>query len=256
MLAIIGRIGALRHLKAERRRRAVRRVEPIQNDWAIQRIRRVEAFLSYVDYAEKTGHRPEMDSFEFSDTDRHGMLERARYIRELPQHRLKRSLHAQGRSLTPERPQSGVRADLTGYAQRLYQLLEGPEAERANRVVDLFIERCWETETTLRFYRDRDEEMAKDYLWLLKAMGVKGRDIELIVYDTKKPTKTTAYWRRHIGGPRTEFVKHVPENSDLANQHLGIRPGLRGKGGQELYHFGSALRYLLVMASIDWHLRL
>ncbi|MEN1599831.1 hypothetical protein AAIG97_33335, partial [Pseudomonas aeruginosa] len=76
---------------------------------------------------------------------------------------------------------------MTEYAQRLYELLEGPDSERAQRVIDDFVERCWTTETTLRFYRDRDEEHARDYLWLLTAIGIPARAIELIIYDTNKP---------------------------------------------------------------------
>ncbi|MEN1515482.1 hypothetical protein AAIH40_34770, partial [Pseudomonas aeruginosa] len=84
-------------------------------------------------------------------------------------------------------------------SQRLYELLEGPDSERAQRVIDDFVERCWTTETTLRFQRDRDEEHAQDYLWLLTAIGIHARSIELIVYDISKPKAAKSYWRQQFG---------------------------------------------------------
>ncbi len=142
------------------------------------------------------------------------------------------------------------------YAQRLYDLLEGPDSERAQRVIDDFVERCWTTETTLRFQRDRDEEHAQDYLWLLTAIGIHARSIELIVYDISKPKAAKSYWRQQFGNTRRPFSQHAPENSDVANPHLGIRAKLELKGeAKQNHHSGAALRYLMLMASIDWHFR-
>ena len=240
---------------SEPRRQVHRKLEPLKADWAIQRINRIESLLSYADYIEKAGLKADLEDFEFSAPDIAFMLERARYIRDLAKHRFTTSLHTEEQSLTPERPRSGSRFDLTDYAQRLYGLLEGAEAMRVIRVIDFFIEHCWETETTLRFRRGVDEDMAKDYLWLLESIGVKRCDVELIVYAAKAPSKTKSQWRREIGWPRAAFQQRAPENPGVDNQHLGIRPILRGEDGRELYHYGSALRYLLVLASIDWHFR-
>ena len=142
------------------------------------------------------------------------------------------------------------------YAQRLYELLEGPDSARSQRVIDDFVERCWKTETTLRFLRGRDEEHALDYLWLLSAIGIPARSIELIVYDTNKPKITKSYWRQQLGNIRLRFSQHAPENNDEANLHLGIRAKLEVKDlAKQNHHSGSALRYLFLMASIDWHFR-
>ncbi|WP_337159373.1 hypothetical protein [Pseudomonas putida] len=197
------------------------------------------------------------------------MLERARCIRDMqqrpgassasPKHRLQPALHAEGSSylsLLPSPPKHGGRVAVAEYAQRLYELLEGPDSERAQRVIDDFVERCWLTETTLRFQRDCDEGHAQDYLWLLSVIGVPARSIELIVYDTNKPKTTKSYWRQQLGNTRRPFIQHAPENNDVANLHLGIRAKLELKDqAKENHHSGAALRYLMLMASIDWHFR-
>lgn len=112
------------------------------------------------------------------------------------------------------------------------------------------------TETTLRFQRNRDEDHAQDYLWLLSAIGIPARSIELIVYDANKPKTTKSYWRQQLGSTRRSFSQHAPESNDVANLHLGIRAKLELKGeARQNHHSGAALRYLMLMASIDWHFR-
>jgi len=134
--------------------------------------------------------------------------------------------------------------------------LEGAEGDRANRVLDDFVERSWFSESTLRFYRKRDEDQARDYLWLLTALGIPARSIELIVYDRRKPRASKAYWRRVLGTPRKPVALLQPENTEVENLHLGIRATLELQDGlQQNRHSGAALRYLLLMASIDWHFR-
>ncbi|WP_244153887.1 hypothetical protein [Stutzerimonas kunmingensis] len=64
------------------------------------------------------------------------------------------------------------------------------------------------------------------------------------------------YWRQQFGNTRRPFSQHAPENSDVANPHLGIRAKLELKGeAKQNHHSGAALRYLMLMASIDWHFR-
>jgi len=269
LLDIIGRIKPLKERKRTRQQVSRGPAQRLENNWAIARIRTIESMLAYASYAEQTGHQVNLDWVEFSAEDRTLMLERARYIRDMqqpsrpntprPKHRLQSTLHANDPSYTsllPTPPKHGGRDAVTEYAQRLYELLEGPDSERAQRVIDDFVERCWVTETTLRFYRDRDEEHARDYLWLLSAIGIPTRAIELIIYDTSKPKTTKSYWRQRLGNIRRPFSQHMPENPDVENLHLGIRAQLKlpDEQGQNL-HPGSALRYLMLMASIDWHFR-
>ena len=103
---------------------------------------------------------------------------------------------------------------------------------------------------------DAYEDHALDYLWLLSAIGIPARSIELIVYDTNKPKTTKSYWRQQLGNTRLRFSQHAPENNDEANLHLGIRAKLEVKDQvKENIHSGAALRYLMLMASIDWHFR-
>ncbi|MBN0038321.1 hypothetical protein JTL77_36350, partial [Pseudomonas aeruginosa] len=105
--------------------------------------------LAYASYAEQTGREVNLDWVEFAAEERSLMLERARYIRDmqqrpgtsnlLPKHRLQRALHADDPSylsLLPSPPKHGGREAVTEYAQRLYELLEGPASERAQRVID------------------------------------------------------------------------------------------------------------------------
>ncbi|MBN0617250.1 hypothetical protein JTM18_35715, partial [Pseudomonas aeruginosa] len=99
--------------------------------------------LAYASYAEQTGRQVNLDWLEFSAEDRALMLERARYIRYMqqpsrtntprPKHRLQSTLHANDPSYTsllPTPPKHGGRDAVTEYAQRLYELLEGPDSER------------------------------------------------------------------------------------------------------------------------------
>ncbi|MEG6913276.1 hypothetical protein V1971_31310 [Pseudomonas aeruginosa] len=269
LLDIIGRIKPLKERRRARQKAPRNQAQQVEHNWAIERVRTIESMLAYASYAEQTGRQVNLDWLEFSAEDRALMLERARYIRDMqqpsrtntprPKHRLQSTLHANDPSYTsllPTPPKHGGRDAVTEYAQRLYELLEGPDSERAQRVIDDFVERCWTTETTLRFYRDRDEEHARDYLWLLTAIGIPARAIELIIYDTNKPKTTKSYWRQRLGNIRRPFSQHMPENPDVENLHLGIRAQLKlpDEQGQNL-HSGSALRYLMLMASIDWHFR-
>ncbi|WP_254842112.1 hypothetical protein, partial [Pseudomonas aeruginosa] len=76
------------------------------------------------------------------------------------------------------------------------------------------------------------------------------------VYDISKPKAAKSYWRQQFGNTRRPFSQHAPENSDVANPHLGIRAKLELKGeAKQNHHSGAALRYLMLMASIDWHFR-
>lgn len=269
LLSIIGRVRPLKERKRTRHKASRYQVQQLEQNWAIERIQAIESMLAYASYAEQTGREINLDWVEIAAEERALMLERARYIRDMqqrhganssrPKHRLQPAVHAiepSDISLLPSPPKHGGREAVTDCAQRLYELLEGPDSERAQRVIDDFVERCWTTETTLRFQRDRDEEHAQDYLWLLAAIGIHDRSIELIVYDISKPKAAKSYWRQQLGNTRRPFSQHVPENSDVANPHLGIRAKLELKGGaKQNHHSGAALRYLILMASIDWHFR-
>lgn len=269
LLDIIGRIAPLKELKRTRKKARPGQAQQVEQNWAIGRIQAIESMLAYASYAEQTGREVNLDWVEFSAEEREMMLERARYIRGMhqrpgtndprPKHRLQPALHTDDPSclsLLPSPPRHGGREAVIEYAQHMYELLEGPDSERAQRVIDDFVERCWKTETTLRFQRDRDEEHAHDYLWFLAAIGIPARSIELIVYDTNKPKTTKFYWRKQLGNTRRPFSQHVPESSYVANLHLGIQAKLELKGeAKQNHHSGAALRYLMLMASIDWHFR-
>ncbi|MCY1503441.1 hypothetical protein D9M68_375660 [compost metagenome] len=265
LLRVIGRIRSLKAKRRPRRTAVCFAVQQVENNWAIERIRRIESMLAYASYVESSGRQINLEWLEFATEERSMMLDRAQYIRSLTQrsqpeaggkHRLRASMQAETSSLIPMPPRHGGRDAVAGYAERLYELLDGAESERANRAIDDFVERCWATETTLRFYRDCDEEHTRDYLWLLTAIGVPAQSIELIIYDTRKPRAAKSYWRQQLGNIRRPISQHAPENPDAENTHLGIRATLAlEEGRQQNRHSGAALRYLFLMASIDWHFR-
>lgn len=262
LLRVIGRIKLLKAKRRSRQGATCSTVQRVENNWAVERIRRIESMLAYTSYTEECGQQINLDWLEFAPEDRDLMLERARYIRDLEQrsrrgkHRLRDSMYAENVSLMPMPPRHGGRYAVAGYAQRLYELLEGAGHDRASRVIDDFVERCWKSETTLRFYRDRDESHARDYLWLLQSIGIPARSIELIVYDEREPKASNSYWRQCLGSIRRPVRQHKPENPDVENTHLGVRATLVLEDGeQQNQHSGAALRYLFLMASIDWHFR-
>ena len=269
MLEIIGRISALKERRCARLKACRDRFKPVVRYWAISRIRAIESMLAYASYAEQMGREVNLNWVDFSADERVLMLERARYIRSIQQrsrnniprskHRLRSTPNVDASSclsLLPTLPKHGGRDAVTLYAQRLYEQLEGSNSERVQRVIDDFVERCWATDTTLRFYCKRDEERAQDYMWLLGAIGIPTRSIELIIYDTSKPRSTKTYWRMRLGNIRRSISHHMPENPDVENLHLGIRATLDlNVEQQQNHHSGSALRYLMLMASIDWHFR-
>lgn len=194
MLHVVGRI---KKLKAKRAVAGASQIDisVVRENWVLERIRRIESMLAYASYEESTGQSLNWEWLEFSDEERSLMLERARYIRDLQsgshvrstsRHRCRRPSYFEGRSLMPMPPRHGGWDGIADYALRLYQLLEGQNHDRARRVLDDFVERCWKTETTLRFYRDRDEQHASEFLWLLRCIGVPLNSIELIVYDQKR----------------------------------------------------------------------
>ena len=122
------------------------------------------------------------------------------------------------------------------------------------------MERCWSSDTTLRFYIGEDKQSAREYLWLLSELGIPLRDTELIIYDERTHRQTKSLWRTVLGKPRLKFIEQAPENRSSQNKHLGIRVKLRLPGAEltvqeQNHHSGAALRYLFLMASIDWHFR-
>lgn len=243
-----------------------------QYNWALERFGEVESMLAYASYAEETGKIVNLNGAIFAADDREMMIDRARYIRNLNhrstkelspssiagrKHRYRSSIHSDKgprSSLVPMPPKHGGREAVSYYVRPLYDLFVGPEKQRAIRALDYFVEHCWATDTTLRFYRDRDEERARDYLWLLHAMGILAANIELVVYDVDHPKKIASYWRKVLGVARKPVSAHSPENPNTENSHIGIRATLM-LDGELNRHSGSALRYIFLLASIDWHFK-
>lgn len=230
---------------------------------ALARINQVAVLLAYEAFAEATGHSVNLDWIEFPEIDRLAMLDRARYIRSIGRHRLRGP--ASGNQwdqveLAPRPPKHGGLDGIAVYAEALYQLLGGAGCLKACRVLDDFVERCWSSDTTLRFYPSRDEQSAREYLWLLDKIGIDQQHIELISYDSNKPRRTKMFWRKALGRARLKFSEQRPENPLVENTHIGIRAQFRlphptGQGEILNQHSGAALRYLFLMASIDWHFR-
>ncbi|WP_280347563.1 hypothetical protein [Pseudomonas sp. BN414] len=259
-------IGRVRTLKAARNVKASRL--PIQPEsrgegYVLGRLNRIATMLAYESYAESTGHPVNLDWLEFPESDRSMMLERAKYIRSLGSHRLSGphlGSHYKPIPLVPRLPKHGGLTGVVPYAESLYELLSGPKHAKASRALDDFVERCWATDTTLRFYQGRDEECAREYVWLLNELGIDNTSIEFIIYDPYKRRNTGAFWRKVLGMPRLKFSAHRPENPNVENGHIGIRVRLQLPASTDRergvnHHSGAALRYLMLMASIDWHER-
>lgn len=263
MQRIIGRIQAYKRGNSTNLTRIGTQTPLGVEEPTMGRVTKIAAMLSYEAYAEASGHSLNMDWIEFPESDRLAMLERARYIRSIGRHRLRGPAvvnQLDAVELAPMPPKHGGALGVTAYAEALYRLLAGPAGSKACRVLDDFVERCWSTDTTLRFYQGCDEQAATEYLWLLVEIGINWRDIELIIYDPLKPRRAKAFWRNKLGLPRAKFSEHRPENPNVQNGHIGIRVQLRlpsqgGQGEAMNHHSGSALRYLFLMASIDWHFR-
>ncbi|MBF7728612.1 tyrosine-type recombinase/integrase [Pseudomonas sp. N040] len=269
MIEIIGRIKLLKARKQARKKVRARPIERQPSNWAIERIAMIESMLAYVSYGEQSNRPVNLEWLEFSAESRALMLERARHIRDLPdacgrkrggrKHRMLTSEDDSSRSyvtLRPMPPKHGGREAVAPYAQKLYELLDGPKHERAIRVIDYFVENSWATDTCLRFRRGDDEKAARDYLWLLEAIGIPARSIELVIYDNQTPTQTKSYWRTVIRKARCPIAKHEPFGSDHNGYPLGIRASLKvASEDRNNHHSNAALRYLFLMASIDWHFR-
>lgn len=263
MQKIIGRIRAYKNSNSRNVMRLRTQAPSSVDEPAMGRITKIAAMLAYEAYAEASGFSLNLDWIEFPKSDRLAMLERARYIRSIGWHRLRGPVVANQLNpveLAPMPPKHGGVAGVSRYAEALYQVLAGNNGSKACRVLDDFVERCWASDTTLRFHRGSDEQEAREYLWLLGEIGINWRDIELIIYDPLKPGLTKAFWRNALGLPRAKFSEHRPENPNVQNGHIGIRVQLRlpsqgGQGEAMNHHSGSALRYLFLMASIDWHFR-
>jgi integrase len=263
MQRIIGRIRVYKRGSQLKIKRPLSSPQKGDGKWALTRMNEISSMLAYQAYAEASGESVNMDWVEFAEADRLSMLARARYISHLGNHRL----HGPATSdsslrveLVPSPPKHGSLAGVAAYADRLYRLLSSRYKAKASRVLDDFVERCWASDTTLRFYSGKDGQSAREYIWLLSEMGIPLVDTEFIIYDDRTPKQTRKLWRAVLGKPRLRFIEHVAENRDTQNRHLGIRVILRLPGAelnvQELnHHSGAALRYLFLMASIDWHFR-
>lgn len=231
--------------------------------WALTRMNAISSMLAYQAYAETSGQSVNMEWVEFAETDRFAMLERARYISNLGRHRLQGPTTYDSHrrvELVPRPPKHGGLAGVAVYADRLYNLLSGRYKTKASRVLDDFVERCWASDTTLRFYSGEDEQSAREYFWLLSELGIPTVDTECVIYDERRPRQTKSLWRLALGKPRLKFQQQVPENRLVENKHLGIRvmlrlPGVELAVQEQNHHSGAALRYLFLMASIDWHFR-
>lgn len=263
MQRIIDRMKVYRHSNKVQVRRSLISRQKDEGGWALTRMNEISSMLAYQAYSETSKQPVNMDWVEFTEADRSSMLERARYISSLGNHRLqgpaaRDSLHRV--ELVPRPPKHGGLAGVAAYADRLYRLLSSRYKSKASRVLDDFVERCWASDTTLRFYAGQDEQSAREYMWLLSELAIPLVDTEFSIYDDRTPKQTKNRWRTVLEKPRLRFIEQVPENRSAQNSHLGIRVILRLPGGelnvQELnHHSGAALRYLFLMASIDWHFR-
>ena len=263
MQRIIGRMKVYRHSNQGKVKRPLISPQRGEGGWALTRMNEISSMLSYEAYAESSGQSVNMDWVEFTEADRWAMLERARYICRLGKHRLQSPATSDSNhriELAPRPPKHGGLAGVAVYADRLYRLLSSRYKAKAGRVVDDFVERCWASETTLRFYSGKDEQSAREYAWLLSELGIPLVDTEFIIYDTHTPRQTKSRWRTVLGKPRLKFTEQVPENRCAENRHMGIRvqlrlPGVELTAQEQNHHSGAALRYLMLMASIDWHFR-
>ena len=262
MQRIIGRIRAYKRGSQLKVKRPLSRLQKCDEGWALTRMTEISSMLAYQAYAE-SGQAVNMEWIEFSEVDQLGMLERAKYISRLGKHRLQGPVSDDQHDpveLIPRPPKHGGVAGVAVYAERLYRLLDSRHKAKACRVVDDFVERCWVSDTTLRFYIGEDKQSAREYLWLLSELGIPVVDTEFIIYDTRTSRQTKSRWRTVLGKPRLKIIEQVPENQSTRNSHVGIRVTLRLPGGEltaqeQNHHSGAALRYLMLMASIDWHFR-
>ncbi|NQD78579.1 hypothetical protein HP436_00095 [Pseudomonas sp. CrR14] len=263
MQRIIGRMQVYRHSNQGKIKRPLISPQKGGGGWALTRMNEISSMLSYEAHAESSGQSVNMDWVEFTEADRSAMLERARYISHLGKHRLQSPTTSDSNhriELVPRLPKHGGLAGVAAYADRLYRLLSSRYKAKAGRVVDDFVERCWASETTLRFYSGRDDQSAREYLWLLSELGIPLVDTEFIIYDTRTTKQTKSRWRTVLGKPRLRFIEQAPENRSTQNSHLGIRvtlrlPGVELTAQEQNHHSGAALRYLMLIASIDWHFR-
>jgi hypothetical protein len=263
MRRIIGRMRVYRRSNQGKIKRPLISHQTSEGGWALTRMNEISSMLSYEAYAEASGQSVNMDWVEFTEADRSAMLERARYISHLGKHRLQSPAISDSDhriELVPRPPKHGGLVGVEAYADQLYRLLSSRHKAKAGRVLDDFVERCWASETTLRFYPGRDDQSAREYPWLLSELGVPWADIEFIIYDDRTPRQTKSRWRTVLGKPRLRFIEHVPENRSGQNSHIGIRvmlrlPGAKPNAQEQNHHSGAALRYLMLMASIDWHFR-
>ncbi|GBC54707.1 hypothetical protein PSNTI_01540 [Stutzerimonas stutzeri] len=263
MRRIIGRMRVYRRSNQGKIKPPLISHQTSDGGWALTRMNEISSMLSYEAYAEASGQSVNMDWVEFTEADRSAMLERARYISHLGKHRLQSPAISDSDNkieLVPRPPKHGGLAGLVAYADQLYRLLSSRHKAKAGRVLDDFVERCWASETTLRFYPGRDDQSAREYLWMLSELGVPWADIEFIIYDERTPRQTKSRWRTVLGKPRLRFIEQVPENRSSQNSHIGIRvmlrlPGAKPTAQEHNHHSGAALRYLMLMASIDWHFR-
>lgn len=263
MQRIIGRLKVYRRCNKVKVRRPLISPQKNEGGWTLTRLNEVSSMLAYEAYSESSGQSVNMDWVTFTEADRLAMLERARYISHLGKHRLQSPVTSDSDhriELVPRPPKHGRVAGIAAYADRLYGLLSSRHKAKASRVLDDFVERCWSSETTLRFYSGRDDKSAREYLWLLSELGIPSVDTEFIIYDMRTPKQTKSRWRTVLGKPRLKFIEQVPENRSTQNSHLGIRvkmrlPGVELAAQEQNHHSGAALRYLMLMASIDWHFR-
>lgn len=263
MQRIIGRIQIYKRSNCPKVKRLQSAPQSGDEGWALTRMNDISSMLAYQAYAEASGQSVNMDWVEFTEADRSSMLERARYISHLGKHRLHGPATSDSNhrvELVPRPPKHGGLAGVAAYADRLYRLLSSRYKAKASRVLDDFVERCWSSDTTLRFYAGKDEQSAREYLWLLSELGIPLVDTEFIIYDERRPRQTKSLWRTALGKARKKFSEQVPENRSIENKHLGIRVRLRLPDGDltaqdRNHHSGAALRYLFLMASIDWHFR-
>jgi len=205
-----------------------------QVDW----VRRRYDFL----YVAETSGRPldEVDrQYGFDDARSHAIIERARYLRDLPSGNADRRHRRE--SFTPERRVLGERKTLLcprrpiqardqtiveRFSPRFEALTRG-EPALLHPALRCYVHKVWTSRNGVIFHHHAEADNALSYLECLMRLGILRKELRWFSFSKKKRSKDLAEWKSLLKLNRHDTVERLKapnKESNAAEAWLGIAP--------------------------------
>lgn len=205
-----------------------------QVDW----VRRTYDFL----YVAETSGRP-LDEvarqYGFDEARSHAILERARYLRDLPsgnadrRHRLEsftpdhRVLGERKTLLCPRRPIHARDQTIVARFSPRFEALTRGEPALLHPALRCYVHQVWNSRDRVVFHNHAEADNALNYLECLMRLGILRKELRWFSFSNKKRSKDLAEWKRLLKLNRHDKIERLKapnRESNAAEAWLGIAP--------------------------------